>query len=259
MEENNKVPMLLEFLFAYAAQTAQRGASPRLIRWAAAFDQWLAERGRVYKPCTTKHARHTWQRLLRERRLMPWEMNQEHIEGHAAWMEAQGYAASTIYNALGTIAQFFRWCDDKQIDPQCAAGFNPAAGVVRPKIKLYAQAQLLSRGELSALLGILQQDDSPLGKRDYAFFLARLRVGVPLKALQQLQWGQIQEGDQEVWVRWRPRAATDLPEDVWQAIQDYLRASGRLAGVQDGDYIFAPLAEPGMAGKTDTPEDWVGR
>ena len=76
MEDKNQVPILLEFLFGQAAQTAQRGASPRLIRWAAAFDEWIAERGRVYKPCTTDHARRTWRRLLRERCLMPWELEQ---------------------------------------------------------------------------------------------------------------------------------------------------------------------------------------
>jgi hypothetical protein len=35
------------------------------------------------------------------------------------------------------------------------SGVNPAVGVKRPKIVLYAQVQLLSRDELSALLGIL--------------------------------------------------------------------------------------------------------
>ena len=268
MEEKIKVPMLLEFLFADAAETALRGASPRLILWAAAFDQWLAERGRVYKPCTTKQSKLALRRLLRQRRLMPWEMNQEHIQGHVAWMQAQGFAASTIYNALGTIAQFFRWCDERQIDPECEPGFNPAAGVVRPRIKIYAHAQLLSRGELRALLGILRQDDSPLGKRDYAFILARLRMGVPLKALLQLQWGQIEGDEDSAWVRWRPEAArTQLPGEVWDAIRGYLEASGRLAGIGEGasqwelrddNYIFAPLAEPGKAGENNTAGDWVG-
>jgi len=45
---------------------------------------------------------------------------------------------------------------------------------------------------MEALLKILKQDDSPLGKWDYAFILARLRMGVELKTLQQLQWGQIE-------------------------------------------------------------------
>jgi hypothetical protein len=63
MEEKNKVAMLLEFLFGEAAETAQRGASPRLMCWGEAFDEWLAEQGRRCKPSTSKHAKTTWQRL----------------------------------------------------------------------------------------------------------------------------------------------------------------------------------------------------
>jgi len=248
MEEENKVPMLLEFLFGKAAETARRGASARLMCWGEAFDEWMAERGEIYKPGTTKQAKLAWRRLLRERGKMPWEMEVNDIEQHAAWMEAQGYAPTTIYNELGIIANFYRWCDEREIDPQSVPGFNPAAGVKRPKIRRYARAKLLSEGELAALLGILQRDDSPLGKRDYAFFLARVGMGVPLKALQQLQWGQIEqdgEGPPRGWVRWRPEAErVQLPGEVWKAMRASLAASGRLAGMQDGDYIFAPLAEP---------------
>ena len=46
MEDENKIPLLLEFLFGEAAQAAQRGASERLRRWGRAFDDWLAERRR---------------------------------------------------------------------------------------------------------------------------------------------------------------------------------------------------------------------
>ena len=183
MEEGNKVPLLLEFLFGEAAETAQRGASARLMLWGRAFDQWIAERGEIYKPSTTKQAKIAWKRLLRERGKMPWELDVSDIEQHKAWMEVDDYAPTTIYNALGIIANFYRWCDEREIDPQSEPGFNPAAGVRRPKIRRYARAKLLSEGEVEALLGILQRDDSPLGKRDYALILARVGMGVPLKAL----------------------------------------------------------------------------
>ena len=120
----------------------------------------------------------------------------EDIEKHAAWMEAENYAATTISSGLGIIAAFYRWCDERQIDPECEAGFNPEAGVRRPKRQHFAGAQLLSRGEVAALLNILEQDDSALGKRDYAFILARLRTGVALKTLQQLRWGQIEQDEE---------------------------------------------------------------
>jgi hypothetical protein len=72
------------------------------------------------------------------------------------WMAAEGYAASTIYNALGIIANFYRWCDEWEIDPEyekgprseCGTSFNPAAGAKRPRIKRYDGVQMLSRGEV---------------------------------------------------------------------------------------------------------------
>jgi hypothetical protein len=275
MEEENKVPMLLEFLFGKAAETARRGASARLgprwrrdKAWGEAFDEWLAERGEIYKLGTTKQAKLAWQRLLRERGKMPWELGVKDIEQHAAWMEAEEYAATTIYNALGIIANFYRWCDEREIDPETEPGFNPAAGVKRPKIRRYARVKLLSEGEVEALLGILQRDDSPLGKRDYALILARVGMGVPLKALQQLQWGQIEQDEEglpqgelrdSVWVRWRPEAErVQLPGEVWKAMRASLAASGRLAGMRESDYIFAPLAEPGRAREINTAEAWLG-
>ena len=44
MGDENEIPLLLQFLFGDAAQTAQRGASARLMLWAEAFERWLAER-----------------------------------------------------------------------------------------------------------------------------------------------------------------------------------------------------------------------
>ncbi len=57
--------------------------------------------------------------------------------------------------------------------------------------RAYPQAPLLSRSELEALLGFMGRDSSALGRRDYAFMLARLRLGVPLQRLQRLRWEQM--------------------------------------------------------------------
>jgi hypothetical protein len=262
MEDGNKVPLLLELLFGEAAEAAQQGASARLMLWGRAFDRWIAERGQFSTPSPIKEAKIVWKRLLRERGKMPWELDESDIEQHKAWMETEDYAPTTIYNALGVIGIFYRWCDERQIDPQIEPGFNPAAAVRRPKIHIYAGAKLLSKGEMSALLGIMQRDDSPLGKRDYAFVLARLRLGVPLKALKQLQWGQIEPDEESTpqgWVRWRPESArVQLPGEVWHAMRASLAASGRLAGMQRQDYIFVPLADPGRAREINTADAWVG-
>ena len=39
-----KIPMMLTFMFGEAARVAQRGASERLMGWCQAYEGWLAER-----------------------------------------------------------------------------------------------------------------------------------------------------------------------------------------------------------------------
>ncbi|HJW91815.1 MAG TPA: phage integrase N-terminal SAM-like domain-containing protein, partial [Anaerolineales bacterium] len=187
MEAEDKIPTLLVYLFGESAGAAWRAASPRFLRWCAAFEGWLEERGRRYGRDTLKQSKLAWRRLFEHCRKLPWELRQVDIQAHAAWMQAEGYAPSTIYNALGMLSVFYRWCAERSIDAETEAGFNPAAGVPRPKLRRYAGAQLLSPGELKALLDILSRDHTSLGLRDYAFFLARLTMGVPLKQLRQLR------------------------------------------------------------------------
>ena len=257
MDEGTKIPKMMEWLFGEAAM---QGAGERLRRWSQAFEEWLEERKRKYMASTNKPAIPTWRRLLRERRKMPWEMRREDIEQHAAWMKEEGYAAPTIANGIGIMANFYRWCTERKIDPECEAGFNPAAEAARPKVRRYAGATLLSRGEMRALLDILKRDGSELGKRDYALILARSRLGVSLQSIQRLKWGQIEQDETGAWVRWRAEAERGrLPGEVWEAIRAYLATSGRLEGMQEGKYIFAPLANPYQGETGSRAEDWHER
>jgi DNA-binding transcriptional MerR regulator len=256
-KDDNHVPLLLTFLFGDSAKVAQQGASERLLRWCRAYEDWLAERKRIRKPGTIRHSVEAWRRLAQQTGKMPWELTAKDIEQHAAWMQNKGLSPMTIASSLGIISNFYRWCGERRVDPECPEGFNPADKVNRPKVRLYRGAKLLSREEISRLLETMQRDSSVLGKRDYAFTLARLRFGVPLSSLQQLKWEQIEHDHGETWVRWRPEADWQrLPADVWEAMRNALEASGRLPGISAIDYIFAPLAEPYKEETGSQAEDW---
>jgi site-specific recombinase XerC len=258
MIEPDEVPLLLELLFGDTADTAWRGASERLRIWAEAFEKWMEERSRKYKPATVQQTKAIWRQVLQRQGKMPWEMEQVDIEAHVAGMEAEGYSKMSVHKTLSTVTHFYDWCDERRIDAECEAGFNPAAGVERPKIKDYEDAPMLSPGEVGRLLRILERDESTLGKRDYVLFLARMRTGVPLRYLQRLQWGQIEVDDEGAYARWRPEGErARLPEDAWGAMQDWLTASGRLDGMREADYIFTPLAQPELVGEKDSAEDWA--
>jgi hypothetical protein len=52
--------------------------------------------------------------------------------------------------------------------------------------------------------------------------------------------GQIQVDEAGAWLRWRPRAEpTRLPEEVWEAIREFLATSGRLPNLTDACKDFA--------------------
>ena len=265
MDDPYPIPKLLRYLFGEAAETAHHAASPRLLLWCGAFDDWLEERGRKYRSGAYRLAERSWQRLLAQQGKLPWELAQADFEAHAAWMRAQGgYSSNYISHALGVLANFYRWCAARKVDPECSPGFNPAAGVRRPKTRPFEGASLLSRAEMEQLLGYMLRDSSPLGRREYAFTLARLHLGVALHSLQRLRWGQIHcasnGGDRkgEAWVRWRAEAEpVRLPEEAWEAIQQWLTASGRRADMREGDYIFTPLVDPLQREASDRGEAWA--
>ena len=252
----NPVPLFFTYLFGEAAPVAYQGASERLLLWASAFEAWLEEL-HMHHPGTLEHAQVAWRRLLGQQPKLPWELTPADIDAHLAWLKAQGYAACTLYRSLKFVSVFYRWCSAKGVDPGCPPSFNPAAGLSHPLPPLYTGVQLLGRGELRHLLAVLRRDASPVGIRDFAFVLARLRLGVPLGHLQRLQWGQFEVSEGYANVRWRAGCEpVRLPDEVWEALQRYLSASGRLASLLPEAFVFAPLGRPEREQVGDRASDW---
>jgi site-specific recombinase XerD len=255
MTENEAIPTLLEFMLGEKAATAERWASERLRAWCAAFDEWLAERKGKNHRATYTHFRKAWKRLLGRCGKAPWEVTVEDVQGLAQWLEGQGYGGNTIRRELGCLERFYEWCGERGIDPQCEADFNPAGGVRKPRKKNYSSSQALRAEEARGLLAVLKRDPCSLSRRDYAFFLARLEVGVPLRDLKELKWGQIRQEGGEAWVDWGGERGVELlPAAAWEAMVDYLEAAGRLAGMRAEAYVFAPLQD--ILGKGEKAEDW---
>ncbi|HEX6306049.1 MAG TPA: tyrosine-type recombinase/integrase [Anaerolineales bacterium] len=262
---HQEVPVLLSVLFGDKAPLVREEASERMLRWCQAFEDWLAERAKVY-PENRRKLQFVWKQLLSQTGKPPWEILPEDISAYAEGLKAQGRAPRTICNHLVVVSSFYRWCNKHHGEANSDMGHNPVKDVPRPKIKLFGGATVLSRAEACALLAVLKLDDCILTKRDYAFFLARLRLGLPLKALQQLQWGELEDrgpgtddrgpgtGDGPEWGG--GSKTIPLPEDVQRAIVDYLRAAGRLEGMRPEAYIFAPVVDPLREEAPDRAEDW---
>ena len=257
MSVENEVPFLLGFMFGESAALAHKGASERLLRWCQAMDDWLAERHQLNRRSTYRNSKNAWRYMLSRCAKTPWEISPDDIRAHIDWLKSRSYAASTINIHLSTLSIFYDWCGQHEIDPDCGEGFNPLVGIPRLPLTSYAKAIVLSRAQVGALLGVLQRDQSNQGRRDFAFFLARLMMGVKLPLLRQLRWGQIEQDECGVWLRWQPGGErTPCPADVWGAISAYLEASGRVESIQPQDYIFAPLNEPLKRAAHGLPQEW---
>jgi site-specific recombinase XerC len=258
MIENKQIPSLITFYFGDSATHAQRAASRRLRKWSRAFEDWIEQRKLEYQKDTVKHILLAWRRLARQSTKLPWQLTSADIDQHVLWLRQEGFAESTINGSLGFISGFFQWVDQNHLDSACPPDFNPAKSAVRLSLPLYNDVDMWNLAEVQALLDLLGRDDSVLGRRDYAFFLARLNTGVPLKHLQHLEWGQIEQRESGAWVKWRPGGLwVQLPGLVWQAVDDYLQASGRLDGMSTAKFIFTPQVQPVLQGSGTRAEDWL--
>jgi site-specific recombinase XerD len=301
MPESPHIPVLLELMFGEAARLSMKSASERLLMWARAFDEWLDSR-KENKHLYNDSVR-SWKQLLELVQKPPWSMTRADIEGYRAWLEARKLAPRTVRYHITYISTFYEWCSRGPIDPemtpkdngesstdgsggtQTVEGvdkpgadkprtFNPACGVYKHTRAMdHSQTQILQREEVQALLEVLRRDEWLLSKRDYAFFLSRLRLGVPFQRLQRLKWGQIQvceKGKTKAQrtvpapqVTWEPgKPAVPFPEEAWQAIMDYLKSAGRLGEKRPEDmpakaYIFAPLADPLRVEASGLAGDWA--
>ena len=257
MSAENEVPILMQFMFGETAALARQTASERLLRWCQAMDDWLGERRRLNHRSTYKTSINAWKQLLSGCAKPPWEITPVDIEAHIEDLQEGGYAPNTIGRRLSMLSAFYIWCSQQGVDPACGKVFNPVAGVPRPKVRRYVNVKMLSRAEVNALLAILKRDESNLGRRDYAFFLARLSMGVKLETLQQLQWGQIKQDETGLWLQWEAdQERVPCPPEVWGAVREYLEASGRMEGIRPQAYIFAPLQDMFKREASGQPQAW---
>ena len=238
----------------------------RLEAWSRAFEAWLAEQQASSRDMCL-NARRAWGRLLGGLHRPPWALTGAEIEQHLDGLRRAGYATSTTGLERHYLSRFYDWCDERRVDPACPPGFNPAKAA-RPLADTHWRGpngepvRLLTRIEVENLLGVLRLDDHPLGRRNHAFFLARLRLGVRTIRLQRLEWRQIEAGPEGGRVRWRVEEPQGrlaaFPQEVWEAILAYLRESGRLEGMarKSPNYVFAPLRPPLFTGKGGEAQDW---
>jgi integrase len=194
MERGREVPELMRMMFGEQAYTMRATAGERLLRWAEAFEEWLAEREANFGRSTRSMAQVGWREFLAFKAKAPWEMEERDVLAFEKELERRQLRPSSINQRITALSKFYDFCAKRGVDAAWSsqAGYNPAKRVPRRKVRHYDNAHYLSREELQALLGAIDRDESALGKRDYALVLGVLEAGMRIGDLRCLQWGEIQ-------------------------------------------------------------------
>jgi site-specific recombinase XerD len=244
---------------------AGAGAGPfdRMRAWTEAFALWLDSR----RSANTRRAyERAWREFLNFSSKNPWEIVKTDV---SLWVDAlhrQGLSKCTVAQYVAAISSFYVYArDDYEVRlPDGRAvplhDANPAASKsLRPAVKAYGKATYLASDEARALLQAIKRT-TVQGLRDYALFLTYLATGRRNSEVRNLKWGDFQDSGGRLYYRWSGKGKEDqrfeMPLRVWQAIEAWLKAAGRLSTMQDGDYIFTAISE--LAGRLPTvqAESW---
>jgi integrase/recombinase XerC len=164
-------------------------------------------------------------------------VQQGDVIGYRRHLEILGRSPATIIQHLACISGYYDLCARRGL-----ARNNPAREVERPQVQEYSGASWLS-GEQTRLF--LQQPDRGTikGKRDYAILVTIILTGMRRAELCGLKARHISQRAGETYLSYTGKGGVavvrSIPERCWEAIQDYLIASGRQ--LADDSPIFTAL------------------
>jgi integrase len=277
----SEIPLLISFIFKEEAESVYAFVGERLLAWAKAFEEWLVEYGRTRADATVvSKARKSWREFYKVVKVMPWEVTEKDVRYFAEELEKIGVPVLTKSRRMADLSKFYDYCHNRQVDKPWAEalegceGFNPARKVRFPKRPDEESDQYLDLEEVAAFMEALKQDPTILGKREYAFFLGLLRTGTNVLGFARIRWKDIETEAGEVWARiypYRPTGKSSkglndrdrikrrvrLPGDAWEAIVDYLKASGRYVQMKAEHYVFAALKDPLITLPSGAASEWT--
>jgi integrase/recombinase XerD len=174
----------------------------------------------------------------------PGNVRQSDVIRYRLQMEKQGKAPSTIRQHLAAISSYYSFCMSRGLGV-C----NPARGVSKPPVDSYVGATWLNPFQAKRFLS--QPDRNTVkGKRDYAILLTSLLTGLRRKEVANIRRGDIQEKGEKVYLTYTGKGGARIVRDIssrcWEAINEYLTASGRV--ITGDSPLFTSLAG-GFCGK----------
>jgi len=171
----------------------------------------------------------------------PSNVKQSDVIRYRHELEEDSKAPSTIRQHLAAISGYYSFCISRDL-----AVYNPTKGVTRPPVDFYIGATWLNPAQAKHFIS--QPDLGTVkGKRDFAILITFLLTGLRCKELINVRRSEVSEKDGKIYLRYTckggGRVTRDIPGRCWDAIQEYLAASGR--EINGDSPLFIAIAEAG--------------
>ncbi|HYL98149.1 MAG TPA: site-specific integrase [Blastocatellia bacterium] len=184
------------------------------------------------------------------------EITPSDVERWRKHLEEQGHKPATVYARISRVSSFYKWL---LLNPKLAVhiGSNPVQNA-RPRYPRPYQSDSVSawsNEEANAILGVVRRlasEGSIVGKRDYALLLFYLYTGLRRNEVIRLRGRDLERRGETLIIKYQRKggkfAAREVSEpEVYEALADYLEASGRIAVLRSSAAIWTRHDRAGKA------------
>jgi|SRR5215213_1942760 len=187
----------------------------------------------------------------------PGEVTPVDVEAWRAHLEAAGNKPATVYTRISRLSSFYTWL---MANPQIGAHLrtNPAAQA-RPRFPRPYQSESVkawSDEEMNSLLAVvklLADSGSVIGKRDYALLLFYLLTGLRRNEVISLRGKDLQRKDDSLIIGYKRKGGKFVGREVsdptlLEALEDYLRSAKRMDMLRTGGPLWTRHDRAGSPG-----------
>ena len=184
------------------------------------------------------------------------EITPEDVEAYKSDLEARGYLASTIYQRISIISQFFQYATRKGLIPYSPVPGGAWRNGFRPKPYSSEKVKALSPQEVKKFLDAIDRG-TVQGARLYAMCLVMLHTGMRSSEVCNILWKNANLDGEPATVRTRVKGGEfvtfELTGEATEAIGDYLRIAQRRP--KKPHALFCPIIKRRKGKKLYQPLD----